>query len=170
MFKADSLKQIGEYLEKKIIYQVEIVEWEEGSMNARARLVDRIGDPEDLSNIIEATLINYGVDTSDLEAADFVDELPGSEWAMTPAEIARRRDFRAECVFSIDPATARDLDDALHIKQLRNGNVEVGVHIADVAFFVTPQGKIDKDRVRKLNAFSLISTIEIRGVLDLMLF
>lgn len=65
---------------------------------------------------------------------------------MPPAEIARRRDFRNECVFSIDPATARDLDDALHIKKLPKKNTyEVGVHIADVAYFVPEGGKIDKE-------------------------
>ena len=53
----EQLKQIDEYIEKKIIYQVEITEWEEGASCARARLVDRIGDPEDLENII---MVIYG--------------------------------------------------------------------------------------------------------------
>ena len=51
---------------------------------------------------------------------------------------------RNECVFTIDPATARDLDDALHVKQLDNGNYEVGVHIADVSYFVKPQSEVDR--------------------------
>lgn len=141
----DILKNIGESATKRIIYQVEIMDWEEGALNARGRLVDRIGDPEDLSNLIAATLINYDVDTTDLETSDIIEELPGADWKMSNTEIAQRRDFRSECVFSIDPATARDLDDALHIKKLPNKNTfEVGVHIADVSYFVPFGGKIDQ--------------------------
>jgi exoribonuclease R len=50
-------------------------------------------------------------------------------------EFKYRRDFRTETVFTIDPATARDLDDALHIRQLDDGDWEVGGHIADVSYF-----------------------------------
>lgn len=91
---------------------------------------------------------------------------------MPEDEIARRRDFREKCVFTIDPATARDLDDALHIEKMPNGkyrihgpeefltpfdliylymnnefilgNYELGVHIADVSYFVRPNSETDK--------------------------
>lgn len=58
-------------------------------------------------------------------------------------EFKYRRDFRSETVFTIDPDTARDLDDALHIRQLDDGNWEVGVHIADVSYFVQPGNELD---------------------------
>ena len=64
---------------------------------------------------------------------------------MPADEIAKRRDFRQKCVFSIDPATARDLDDALHVEKLENGNFEVGVHIADVSYFVKPNSSVDQE-------------------------
>lgn len=81
-------------------------------------------------------MINYGIDTRDLAEMDLDSDLPSSDWSIPDSERKIRRDFRSECIFSIDPATARDLDDALHIKKLPNGNWEVGVHIADVAYFV----------------------------------
>ena len=56
----EQIKQIQEYIEKKIIYQVEITEWEEGASCARARLVDRIGDPQDLDNIIQVICTKRG--------------------------------------------------------------------------------------------------------------
>lgn len=86
-----------------------MTEWEEGAMNARASLVNRIGEQDDLSALIEAILVNHDVDMTDLETENIIKELPGDDWVMPPAEVARRRDFRNECVFSIDPATARDL-------------------------------------------------------------
>jgi hypothetical protein len=69
----------------------------------------------------------------------------GSTWLVDEEEVARRRDFRDECVFTIDPPTARDLDDALHIKPRTDGKAgfEVGVHIADVSFFIPPESPLD---------------------------
>lgn len=68
-------------------------------------------------------------------------ELP---WKIPQEEIKSRRDFRDICVFTIDPATARDLDDALHCIKLDDGCFEVGVHIADVSFFVKEGTSLDK--------------------------
>lgn len=63
-------------------------------------------------------------------------ELPAPGWAVSAADLAGRRDLRSDRVFSIDPPTARDLDDALSVQALPNGNFRVGVHIADVSHFV----------------------------------
>jgi len=92
--------------------------------------------------LMEAVLVNYGIDMTDLDTV--AQELPGADWQMPEDEIARRRDFREKCVFTIDPATARDLDDALHIEKMPNGNYELGVHIADVSYFVRPNSETDK--------------------------
>jgi exoribonuclease R len=60
------------------------------------------------------------------------------EWFVPPEELAVRRDLRQLRICSIDPPTARDLDDALHCVELPDGNFEVGVHIADVSHFIDP--------------------------------
>ena len=57
---------------------------------------------------------------------------------ITDEEIAARRDMRGVATFTIDPADAKDFDDALSIRRLENGNYEVGVHIADVTHYVHP--------------------------------
>lgn len=62
-------------------------------------------------------------------------DLPAPGWRVNDADVASRRDLRLERVFSIDPPTARDLDDALSVTRLPNG-LRVGVHIADVSHFV----------------------------------
>lgn len=63
--------------------------------------------------------------------------------AIPPAEYERRLDLRSKAIFTIDPADAKDFDDALHLEQLPNGNLELGVHIADVSFYVTPESALD---------------------------
>ena len=66
-------------------------------------------------------------------------------WAPTKSMYKGRKDYRDERIFTIDPTTAKDLDDALHIKPLPNNQVEIGVHIADVSHFVKPHSHVDKE-------------------------
>lgn len=66
-------------------------------------------------------------------------------WKPTPEMYKGRRDYRTTRIFTIDPTTAKDLDDALHITRLDDGTLEVGVHIADVSFFVKPETPVDKE-------------------------
>jgi len=66
-------------------------------------------------------------------------------WEIPPEEYEKRRDFRAERIFSIDPTTAKDLDDALHIRPIDENTFEIGVHIADVSYFVTENTDLDKE-------------------------
>ncbi len=75
------------------------------------------------------------------------DELEHSGKKIIADEIAlgKRRDFRDVTTFTIDPFDAKDFDDALSVRTLENGNTEVGIHIADVSFFVTPGTSIDKE-------------------------
>ncbi len=74
----------------------------------------------------------------------------------TPDEIAKRRDFRSITTFTIDPFDAKDFDDALSFQKLENGNVEVGVHIADVSFYVQPDSIIDKEAQRRATSVYLV--------------
>lgn len=71
--------------------------------------------------------------------------LPRVPWQISEADLAQRRDLRSWRIFSIDPITARDLDDALSIEKLPNGRWQVGVHIADVASFVKPGTPLDEE-------------------------
>lgn len=71
-----------------------------------------------------------------------------------------RRDFRGVTTFTIDPFTAKDFDDALSVKKLENGNVEVGIHIADVSFFVRPGTSIDDEaQARATSVYMVDRTI-----------
>ena len=71
-------------------------------------------------------------------------------------QLETRKDLRDECVFSIDPETAKDLDDALSVKTNEDGSYDVGVHIADVAFFVKPNTPLDRDARKRATSVYLV--------------
>ena len=71
------------------------------------------------------------------------DDDPRTGWSIPEEEVAKRRDLRSHRIFSIDPTTAKDLDDALHVTRLPDGRVELGVHIADVSYYVKPGNALD---------------------------
>lgn len=79
------------------------------------------------------------------------------DWSPSAEELLGRRDFRASRrVFTIDPATARDLDDAVHVHALGDGLYELGVHIADVSHFVPAGGPMDREARRRATTIYLV--------------
>jgi ribonuclease R len=74
-------------------------------------------------------------------------------------EIAKRRDMRGILTFTIDPADAKDFDDALSIQYLKNGNIEIGVHIADVSHYVRPNTGLDKEAFRRGTSVYLVDRV-----------
>src|SRR5690606_33040856 len=74
-------------------------------------------------------------------------------------EIDKRRDFRPITTFTIDPADAKDFDDALSFQRLPNGNYEVGVHIADVTHFVQPDKPLDKEAFERGTSVYLVDRV-----------
>ena len=95
--------------------------------------------------------------------AGFPDEVEREARAIptkTPeAEINRRLDLRAKRTFTIDPEDAKDFDDALHVEALPNGNLEVGVHIADVSHFVLRGTELDKEGYRRGTSVYLVDRV-----------
>ncbi|EED93236.1 ribonuclease, partial [Thalassiosira pseudonana CCMP1335] len=80
-------------------------------------------------------------------------------WKPTEEMCRGRRDYRSHRVFTIDPTTARDLDDALHVTQLPDGRVEIGVHIADVSHFVQPSSAVDEEALRRATTVYLVDRV-----------
>src|SRR5690606_9917639 len=72
-------------------------------------------------------------------------EVAKIEYDLPKNELSRRRDFRDVLTLTIDPADAKDFDDALSIRELENGHIEIGVHIADVTHYVQPGTALDKE-------------------------
>lgn len=133
-----------------VIYQAEIIEWHNDV--PIANVLKSIGKSGELEVESQAILVEYDLDVSPY-SEEILNSLPGSEFQIPAEEIAKREDLREECIFTIDPLTARDLDDALSCKILKNGNYEIGVHISDVSFFLREGSELDE--LVKLKATSI---------------
>lgn len=101
---------------------------------------------------------DVGIDVLEvLESMDIVSTFPDDVMAEANAvadvpsdkDLIGRVDLRQEITFTIDGADAKDLDDAIHIKRLDNGNFELGVHIADVSYYVTEGSALDREAVAR---------------------
>jgi ribonuclease R len=78
---------------------------------------------------------------------------------ITDEEVAKRRDMRTTCTFTIDPFDAKDFDDALSFKELENGNYEIGIHIADVSHYILPNTQLDKEAFRRSTSVYLADRV-----------
>jgi ribonuclease R len=133
---------------------VRITEWPETSKNPTGEVVDVLGNSGDNNTEMHAILAEYDLPyhfPEELEAAaDRIDA------GITPAEVKKRRDMRGISTFTIDPADAKDFDDALSIRRLDSGNWEIGVHIADVTHYVRPGDEIDAEAVNRATSVYLV--------------
>ena len=126
-------------------YEAKIVRWPAGvnRMMPEVQLKSMLGKPGRLETDVQALLMAENVNDDDLFDEDILACLPATPWTIPAEEYAVRRDVRRTRIFSIDPETAKDLDDALSIESLENGTYQVGVHIADVSYFVKPGTALD---------------------------
>ena len=120
-----------------------VTDWPRRSLEPVGKIVDVLGIPGENDTEMHAILAEYQLPyrfEPDVEkAADGISD------AITEKDLAGRRDFRGITTFTIDPADAKDFDDALSFRKLENGNVEVGIHIADVTHYVKPGSAVDKE-------------------------
>ena len=121
---------------------VEMTDWPERMNNPVGRVVKRLGRPGDNNVEMQSILAEYDF------PLDFPPEAEAEAGRLrrpTAKETASRRDFRDVMTFTIDPADAKDFDDALSLRRLDSGRLEVGVHIADVSHYVRPGSAIDRE-------------------------
>lgn len=111
--------------------------------HVRGVIVERLGDASETLVRIRGVARRYGIPE---EFPDDVRQAAQSAAALlSDAEIARRVDLREALTLTIDPADARDFDDAISLQELDGGEVELGVHIADVSHFVPTGGPLDRE-------------------------
>ncbi|UYV82058.1 DIS3L2, partial [Cordylochernes scorpioides] len=142
-----------------VLFLASLVEWGQQETFAKGQLIKSLGNSGEIEAETQALLVENAVDESDFPP-EALEGLPLEEsWVIPEEEYKRRRDFRKTCVFTIDPSTARDLDDALSCVPLKNGNYEVGVHIADVSFFVKEDTKLDVIAQDRGNSVYLVQKV-----------
>lgn len=119
-----------------------ITEWKDDAKNPNAEIVRILGDAGDHEAEIHGILEEYGLPYN--FEPDIIAEAELISTEITQKEIDKRRDMRDILTFTIDPADAKDFDDALSI-EWNNGELEVGIHIADVSHYLRPDTELDKE-------------------------
>ncbi|XP_075997887.1 exosome complex exonuclease RRP44 [Genypterus blacodes] len=122
--------------------------WPKDSRYPNGHFVRSLGQAGDKDTEQEVLLLEHDVPHQAFSQA-VLSFLPKMPWAITPEDMAQREDLRPLSVCSVDPPGCTDIDDALHCKELDNGNLEVGVHIADVSHFIRPGNAMDKEAANR---------------------
>jgi len=126
------------------------ISWEDRMMNPVGEIVEVIGEEGSLHAEITSIAREFGIPISfDIKT---IQEAESLSLKISEEEINKRLDFRSKNVFTIDPVDAKDFDDALSIEKLDNGNYKVGVHIADVSYYVHAGTSIDKEAAARGNS------------------
>ena len=142
----------GEHQGMKVAVVVE--QWRPGMDAPKGRIIDVLGEPGENNTEMHAILTEFGLPYRfEKEVEEAAAKIPVK---ISKKEIESRRDFRKVCTFTIDPADAKDFDDAVSLRVLDNGNLEVGVHIADVTHYVRPGDIIDKEAVARATSVYLV--------------
>ena len=144
-----------EYLNKKVVVKVD--GWDSKYKNPIGKVIQVIGEINDHNTEINSILYDYGFspkfpDNVEKEANKIVEEI-------SKEEVGKRLDIRKTTTFTIDPKDAKDFDDALSVKKLKNGNWEVGVHIADVSHYVKKGGIINTEAIERATSVYLVDRV-----------
>ncbi|MFC4355132.1 ribonuclease R [Chryseomicrobium palamuruense] len=126
---------------------VEITDWPSGRNSAAGKISQILGHKNDPGVDILSIIHKHGIPTEFPE--DVLEQAESTGDIVDPADIEGRRDLRDEVIVTIDGADAKDLDDAVAVKKLDNGNYELSVHIADVSHYVTEHSPIDVEALER---------------------
>lgn len=136
---------------------VSIIEWPKNAKNPIGKVKSILGKKGENNTEMNAILADFGFPLEFPKAvenaANEISETISSE------EIAKRRDFRETTTFTIDPIDAKDFDDAISFKKLENGYYEIGIHIADVSHYVTPDSVLDKEAYERGTSVYLVDRV-----------
>jgi len=128
-----------------VIVDVEITDWPSATQNPRGRVIEILGQEDDFGVDVEIMIrkvhLPHRFPPEVIKEAQVIK----NDDVIPTRELRHRRDYRQLPIVTIDGETARDFDDAVHVRQLENGNYELQVHIADVAHYVTPNSGLDQE-------------------------
>ena len=134
-----------------------ITDWPANSKNPFGKITDVLGKPGDHNTEIHSILLDYGLPYKfPPEVEEYASKIPIE---ITDKEIAKRRDMRKDLTFTIDPADAKDFDDALSFTKLENGNYEIGIHIADVSHYVKENTILEDEAYDRATSVYLVDRV-----------
>ncbi|MEO5569730.1 MAG: ribonuclease R [Bacteroidia bacterium] len=134
-----------------------ITEWLPEAKNPTGEITKVLGMPGENNTEMDAILVEYGFplqfpENVESEAETIPFEIPADE-------IKKRKDFRNVTTFTIDPVDAKDFDDALSLRDLGNGKWEIGIHIADVSYYVLPETELEKEAFSRATSIYLVDRV-----------
>lgn len=133
---------------------VRIAQWPEGTKSPVGELVEVLGQAGENDTEMHAILAEYDLPYRfEEEVERAAAEIPG---LVTEEDYSQRRDFRSVTTFTIDPADAKDFDDALSVRKVKDGVWEIGVHIADVTHYVRPHSTVDDEALARGTSVYLV--------------
>ncbi len=134
-----------------------ITEWPKGSKNPVGEIVEVLGDPGLNEVEMHAILAEFELPSRFTKEVEEAAEAVPVE--ITQKDYAERKDFRKIPTFTIDPVDAKDFDDALSLRKLKNGNWEAGIHIADVSHYVKPKSLLDQEAYERATSVYLVDRV-----------
>lgn len=133
---------------------VRVLEWPEKAKNPTGEVIDILGESGNNTTEMHAILAEFGLPYKYPEQVEkAADKIPVK---ISLSEINKREDFRNVPTFTIDPKDAKDFDDALSIRKVKDGIWEIGVHIADVTHYIQQGGIIDKEAESRATSVYLV--------------
>jgi ribonuclease R len=136
---------------------VEIESWPEKASSPYGNVIKVLGKPGEHNTEIHSILAQYGLPYEfEKEIEDYANNINTS---INKEEIKKRRDMRTDLTFTIDPKDAKDFDDALSFKVLDGGIYEIGIHIADVSHYLTPETILDKEAFNRATSVYLVDRV-----------
>ncbi len=126
---------------------VKIESWGVGHLNPEGRIVEVLGRAGEVSAELKSLIREFKLPLHfPVEVMREVDQLPS---VIPASELPRRLDLRDELCFTIDPEDAKDFDDAVSMTELPGGDYRLGVHIADVSYYVKEGSEIDREALKR---------------------
>jgi ribonuclease R len=148
--------KIGE-AEQGDVVLVHIEDWPARADSPFGTVIKVLGKPGEHDTEIHAILAEYGLPSEfPIEVETYAQKIDTS---ITETEIANRRDMRDTLTFTIDPKDAKDFDDALSFKKLDNGNYEIGIHIADVSYYLEQGTILDDEAYQRATSVYLVDRV-----------
>ena len=150
---------------EEFLFVAKLNKWDQVAYGL-GELTHNLGSDKDIAVRTQGILIENGINHDDSFSQEIEDALPSMlkassrSFVIPETEIKKRKDYRKDCVFTIDPLTARDLDDALSIEPIENGEkFKVGVHIADVSYFLKEGSALDREASHRATSVYLVHQV-----------
>ncbi len=136
---------------------VEFIDWNDKQDSPTGSIKAVLGEPGEHDTEIHAILAQYGLPYEFPEAVE--QEAEKLDTTIKESDISSRRDMRDTLTYTIDPADAKDFDDALSFKKLENGTFEIGIHIADVSHYVKPNTILETEAYERATSVYLVDRV-----------